>query len=171
MKTEQLSHYNTPRLTVGNTLVLLCDRVNSPANAGSLFRLADALGITHLYFINTCPDLNSNRLKRTARGCEKSVAFSTIDDATTLLKALKQEHYTLVGLELTTQSTALHTFKQTAEKIALVVGNEKEGISPSILAKLDCTLHIPMSGQNSSMNVSQATAIAVYQLLNPYNHG
>ncbi|MEE3225045.1 MAG: TrmH family RNA methyltransferase, partial [Bacteroidota bacterium] len=80
---------------------------------------------------------------------------------------LKNEGFSCIGLELTTQSIPLETFKHQAfEKIALVLGNERHGIDQRILEQLDYLTYIPMHGKNSSMNVSQAAAIAAYQLLN-----
>ena len=171
MKTEQLTHYNTPAATAQTIpFVLICDGVNSPANAGSLFRLADALGIEHLYFYNSSIDTSSNRLKRTSRSCEKRVSFSVTQDLSNLLHQLRDNEYTLIGLELTTTSISLNDFDTQYKKIALVIGNERHGISQSLLSKLDHLIHIPMQGTNSSMNVSHAAAIATYKLLNTNSH-
>lgn len=171
MKTEQLTHYNTPRPNQSLPFVLLCDDLRSPANLGSLFRLADALGVGHLYFLNSVPDLESNRLKRTSRSCEKQVAFSTTDKAEDLILQLKKENYTIIGLELTTTSIALNQFDAQPQKIALILGNERHGISPELIQLADQLVHIPMQGQNSSMNVSHAAAIAAFHLINHLNHG
>ena len=167
MKTEQLNHYNTPKTPAQTSeLVLICDGVNSPANAGSLFRLADALGIKKLIFYKSRIDLNSNRLKRTSRSCEKRVAFSICDNLDELLASLREEDFQFIGLELTTTSVALNQFETACKKVALVLGNEQHGISQLLLDHLDHLVHIPMQGVNSSMNVSHAAAIAVYNLIN-----
>lgn len=171
LKTEQLTHENTPRQATTLPFVLLCDGLSSPANTGSLFRLADALGIKHLYFLNGTPDLNSNRLKRTSRTCEKRVAYSMVENPLALITQLKNEKYSIIGLELTTDSVALNDFNSELQKIALLIGSERNGISSELLAFADHLLHIPMRGQNSSMNVSHAAAIAAYQLINNLNHG
>ena len=171
LKTEQLTHENTPRTSQKIPFVLLCDGVSSPANAGSLFRLADALGIAHIYFMNSVPDLKSNRLKRTSRSCEMRVDFSLVDEPLELIKKLKKENYSIIGLELANNSIPLEAFKSEANKIALVVGNERHGISTAYLELADQLIYIPMHGQNSSMNVGHATAIAAHQLINNLKHG
>ena len=171
MKTKQLNHEETQLAPQSLPFVLVCDRVNSPANAGSLFRLADALGIEHIYFCQASLNFESTRLKRTARSSEKQIAYTAVEDAETLLLQLKNEGFSCIGLELTTQSIPLETFKHQAfEKIALVLGNERHGIDQRILEQLDYLTYIPMHGKNSSMNVSQAAAIAAYQLLNAPKH-
>ena len=55
---------------------------------------------------------------------------------------------------------------QANEKIALILGNERHGISASVLTKLNKSIYIPMYGKNSSMNVAQAAAIAAYTIIN-----
>ncbi|MFD2827046.1 TrmH family RNA methyltransferase [Leeuwenhoekiella polynyae] len=172
MKTEQLSHETTQTEAPLLPFVLVCDGLSSPANAGSLFRLADALGIAHLYFCNSSINFESTRLKRTARSSEKSIAFSEVEDLAALLSTLKTEGYVILGLELTTTSQPLSEFAtHNFEKIALVLGNERHGISDAILNLTNHSIYIPMRGKNSSMNVSQAAAIAAYQLINSPKYG
>ena len=172
MKTEQLSHETTLTEAALLPFVLVCDGLNSPANAGSLFRLSDALGISHIYFCNSSINFDSTRLKRTARSSEKSIAFSEIEKTTELITDLNTEGYTVLGLELTTTSQPLENFAaHNFEKIALVLGNERHGISEAILNAINHTIHIPMRGKNSSMNVTQAAAIAAYQLINSPKYG
>ncbi len=171
LKTEQLTHENTPRTTQKVPFVLLCDGVSSPANTGSLFRLADALGIAHIYFMNSAPDIESTRLKRTSRSCEKRVAFSIVDKPEELIKNLKNENFQLIGLELATNSIPVESYKSEFSKIALMIGNERHGISTEYLELADQLVYIPMRGENSSMNVSHATAIAAHQLINNNIHG
>lgn len=172
MKTEQLSHETTQTEAPLLPFVLICDGLNSPANAGSLFRLSDALGISHIYFCNSTINFDSTRLKRTARSSEKSIAFSEIEETTELITNLKTEGYTVLGLELTTTSQPLKNFTaHNFEKIALVLGNERHGISEAILNIINFTIHIPMRGNNSSMNVTQAAAIAAYELTNSPKYG
>lgn len=172
MKTEQLTHQTTLTETPLLPFVLVCDGLNSPANAGSLFRLADALGISHIYFCNSTINFDSTRLKRTARSSEKSISFSEIENTTEIITNLKTEDYTVLGLELTTTSQPLKNFAaHNFEKIALVLGNERHGISEAILNVIHFTIHIPMRGKNSSMNVTQAAAIAAYELINSPKYG
>ncbi|RXG15703.1 SpoU rRNA methylase family protein [Leeuwenhoekiella aestuarii] len=172
MKTEQLSHENTQTEAPLLPFVLVCDGLSSPANAGSLFRLADALGIAHLYFCNSSINFESTRLKRTARSSEKAIKFSEDEDIAALLSTLSTEGYTILGLELTTTSQPLSEFAaHNFEKIALVLGNERHGISDAILNLTNYSIYIPMRGKNSSMNVSQAAAIAAYQLINSPKYG
>ncbi|MFI8379948.1 TrmH family RNA methyltransferase [Leeuwenhoekiella sp. NPDC079379] len=167
MKTEQLTHNTTQLQSGAHNLVILCDGITSPANAGSLMRLSDALGLKHLYFCNSNINFESSRFKRTSRSTEMYVSYTQTSDYDEILKNLKRENYILIGLELTNNSISLADFNiQADEKIALVLGNERHGISPTVLTKLNKSIYIPMYGKNSSMNVAQAAAIATYTLIN-----
>ncbi len=78
---------------------------------------------------------------------------------------LKKEDYNLVALELTDESAPIEKMKiEAGEKIALVIGNEQHGVSNSILNLVSQCVHIPMFGENSSLNVTQATGIALFTL-------
>jgi tRNA G18 (ribose-2'-O)-methylase SpoU len=67
-------------------------------------------------------------------------------------------------LEITSDSIALDTLNLRSDsKILLIVGNERHGISQIVLDMVPTKVHISMFGSNSSMNVSQATGIALYE--------
>ena len=83
-----------------------------------------------------------------------------------LVTHLKKEGYTIICLEITSKSQELREYVNNLtqlNKICLVVGSEKAGIHQALLDTADHTLHIPMFGDNSSMNVTTATAIALYE--------
>ena len=89
------------------------------------------------------------------------------DDLDTLevLKQLTKQGYKPLALELTTKSKALEDLDILGKRpLALFIGNEKTGISTKVLASIPTHVHIPMQGNNSSMNVTQATAIGLYGL-------
>lgn len=72
------------------------------------------------------------------------------------------EGYTLVGLEQTAESTCLPSYKFPS-KTVLVLGREKEGVPPEIIAMLDATVEIPQLGVIRSLNVHVSGAIAMYE--------
>lgn len=135
------------------------------ANIGSLFRLADAFNIEKIIFTGTPVNMKSNRLKKTARATVNKVEFEFIENAEEAINLLKTQHYTVFGLEITSDSIPIDSFSFENEKsIALLVGNEQHGIDPSLLELTAIKLHITMFGHNSSMNVAQATGIALYEI-------
>lgn len=163
---DHSAHKNSGRLF---PLSILADNIRHAENIGSLFRLADALGIQHIYLggESACPP--DPKIRRTSRSTEKSVAYSQHDDAVELAKALQAKKLLLVALEISTQSLALSdpAFQQKIKgrELCLVLGSENTGVEDELLQLADISVHIPMQGQNSSMNVATAAAIACYEII------
>lgn len=146
-------------------VILLTDNLMGDANIGSLFRLADAFNIEKIIFTGTPANLNSNRLKRTARATVSTVANEFIEQPINALKHYIEKGYLPIALEITEDSRPIHQINfEKMEKVLLVVGNERHGISEELLKKIELKVHINMYGRNSSMNVSQAAGIAFYEI-------
>ena len=160
----QLTHYNTQFKKHTFPIVLVCDGVTNAPNMGSLFRIADAFGIEKLIF---CGEniLMGRKITKTSRATEKVVNFEISQSVSEVVNHLKNNEYQIISLEITSTSKPIHTVKFSKEKpIALIVGDENFGVSEDILNRSDSIIHIDMFGQNSSMNVVQATNIALYEM-------
>ncbi len=146
-------------------LILVLDSLMSPANVGSIFRLADAFGVKKVLICGTAVDLNSSRLKRTARATVDNVSYEMHDSTAAACEALSKRGYFLAALEISSSSAPVESLDYGRfEKFALVVGNERGGISENVLKITNKQLHINMFGKNSSMNVAQATGIALFEI-------
>lgn len=164
--TIQHSHHTSNFIPQKFPIVLLCDGVQSPANIGSLFRISEAFGVEKIIFCNATIDFSSARLRKTARNTIEKTAYSASGDILAELEQLKLQNYELVALEIADSSIGLESFHPSNNKIALVIGNERHGISDEVLALVSGIVHIRLYGTNSSINVSQATGIALYSLIN-----
>jgi len=163
--TVQLHHDNTVFEKRQFPIVLVCDRVNSPANIGSIFRIADSFGIEKIYFCGEEITVISKRMQRTARSTHKIIPFEQKESILSLIDHLKSEKYQIIGLEITKKSIAVSNQLFTSQdKIALVIGEENLGISEDVLTKTSKCIHINMYGNNSSMNVATAAGIALYEI-------
>ncbi len=157
------------------SIVVIAHNLRSAHNVGSLLRTADGLGVDFVYLTGYTPypmSPNDTRLphlaskvhsqiSKTALGAEKSVKWEDYPAIEMVIEKLSKQGYQIVALEQTKSSTPLNQFKP-PQKIALVIGNEVEGIEPAVLKLADSCLEIPMLGQKESLNVVQAAAIAVY---------
>jgi tRNA G18 (ribose-2'-O)-methylase SpoU len=160
----QLTHYNTSFKQRKFPITLICDNITNATNIGSLFRIADAFGIEEIIFCGEHIPLG-RKMTKTSRATEKVVSFKTCKDIIEVVKQLKTDGYFSISLEITNGSLPIHTFMFPTEKsIALIVGDENFGVSEAILKLSDKVIHINMFGQNSSMNVVQATNIALYEI-------
>lgn len=160
----QLNYYNTTFKQQSFPITLVCDNVTNAPNIGSLFRIADAFGIEKIIFCGEHIPLG-RKMTKASRATEKVVAFETNESVSEVVSNLKKEEYTIVSLEITNNSLPIHKFQFHKEKpIALIVGDENFGISEDILKISNAIIHINMFGKNSSMNVVQATNIALYEI-------
>lgn len=87
-----------------------------------------------------------------------------------VLKKLKAANHALVGLEQTTRSVNLHTYRF-ARRTALVIGNERLGLSDETLRQLDSVVEIPVYGLPHSYNVATAAAMALYEYCRQFPQG
>lgn len=161
----QLSHRDHKPAGGKLPVSLLAQDVEDPANIGSLFRLADALGVDHLYLTGRSPAPPNPRLRRTARTTETHVAWTYAADPLPLVRSLKQRGIWVACLEITRTSVDIRRVTPPAKTpILLILGAEHTGVSQALLDESAATAHIPMQGHNSSMNVAMACAIAVFEL-------
>tara|TARA_B100001765_G_C19506784_1_gene343502 strand:+ start:998 stop:1504 length:507 start_codon:yes stop_codon:yes gene_type:complete len=162
---RQTTHDEVPFSVRSSGIHLLCDGVKSPANVGGLFRLAEAFGVCHLYFCDAQINFNSERLKRTARGTMGTVPYSSEVASLEIINSFKEKATPIYALEITTTSIPLQQLPVLDhQEVVLIVGNEQHGVSKPVLSLVDNCFHINMLGANSSMNVTQAAAIALYAL-------
>jgi tRNA G18 (ribose-2'-O)-methylase SpoU len=161
----QLAHGQVRRELGKLPIRILLSDVADPLNVGSLFRLADALGVEKLHLAGSTPVPPDPKIKRTARAAAKAVEWRYHADAADAARALAAEGYSIVSLEITSASQDIRVLAANPpDKICLIVGAESEGVRQELLDLSDHTVHIPMRGQNSSMNVAAACAIAVSEL-------
>lgn len=161
---EQLNHYNSTFTKRTFPITLVCDNVTNAPNIGSLFRTADAFGIEQLILCGDHIPLG-RKMTKTSRATEKSVPFVIEQNTLDVVKNLKGQGYQIIALEITKTSISLTQAKFNQEKpIAIVLGDENFGVSETLLNLADQVIHIDMFGQNSSMNVVQATSIILYEI-------
>ncbi len=165
MTDEQLHHDNSFFIKNKFPIILVCDGVNSPANIGSLFRVADSFGIEHIYFCGKEITVISKRMMRTARATHQMVPHTTHEKISTIIEDLILKKYKIIALEITKNSIPItECYFSPTEKIALIIGDENRGISPEVLATIDKSVYINMYGTNSSMNVATAAGITLYEI-------
>ena len=159
-------------------MVVIAHNIRSTHNIGAIFRSCDGFGVRHLYITGYSPYPKApddprlphesakltKQIAKTALGAEQTVPFSYAEDPLQVLAALKKSGYQIVALEQTNTSTLLQDFTTNNGKIALLLGEERYGITDNLLAQADIALEIPMQGSKESFNVSVACGIALYQL-------
>lgn len=151
-------------------ITVVLDKVYDNLNIGSIFRLSDALGIEELYIVGN-NELNFKQINKTSRNTHKTTKYSIFNNIEYVLKQLKENGYIIVSAEITDQSKDIRFINQLIErksKIAIVFGNEENGVSQEALNLSDFSVHINMLGTNSSMNVAMSMGIICYELTKLY---
>lgn len=163
---RQLAHAETHFKTRKFPVILLLDNITGDANIGSIFRMADAFGISEIIFTGSPPNLGSNRLKRTARNTFKTVEHRFSEDIISEIEHFRNTGFHIAALEITENSSPIHQISEAKNaKIVLIAGNERSGVSPEVLAACDVSYHIEMFGENSSMNVANSVGIGLYEII------
>ncbi len=166
MNNIQLNHKQHKPAPSNHKICILVHDMSSPENIGSIFRIADALGIEKIYLSGSSPIPPNPKIKKTSRSTEKYVPFEYQDDPKGILSGLIKSGYTIISLEITSSSIDIRKLKiNPDEKICLIIGSENKGINQDLLNISNHTVHIPMQGQNSSMNAATACAIACWQII------
>jgi 23S rRNA (guanosine2251-2'-O)-methyltransferase len=156
-------------------IVVIAHNIRSTHNVGAIFRTAEGFGITKIILSGYTPypkltndsrlphiaDKLTKQISKTALGAEAIVPFEHLEEPP--LEDLKNQGYRIVALEQADRSTPLAQYHP-SDRIALLLGEEVEGINDDLLTQCDDIIEIPMVGQKESFNVSVATGIALYAL-------
>ncbi len=162
----QLDHSSHKPSEIKHPICFLAHDMDVPMNVGSLFRLADALGVERIYLTGSSITPPNAKIRKTSRSTEKHVDFEYSCDPIEKTNQLVDSGYKLVALEITNSSIDLdHLEVEPDDKICLIIGSENKGVPQALLDRAHISVHIPMMGVNSSMNVATATAIAAYDLI------
>lgn len=145
------------------SIVLFAHNIRSMWNVGSFFRTCDAFAVEKIYLTGYTAFPPRKEISKTAIGAEEHVAWEHHADPVPVLKALKEEGWSLVALELTPQSKRLPSFAP-AKKTCLIVGHELTGVPEDILSLCDDVVAIGMLGHKESLNVAVAAGVALHHL-------
>lgn len=149
--------------------VVILHDVRSAENVGSIFRTADASGISSIYLTGYTPapldrfGRPNSKVAKAALGAEQSIVWKQ-DDIENILAKLKQNGFQIIAVE---QSNISVDYKTVAarERNAFIFGNEVDGLPEYILKKADVVAEIPMLGKKESLNISVSVGIALFRIL------
>ncbi|MEO8638129.1 MAG: TrmH family RNA methyltransferase [Candidatus Taylorbacteria bacterium] len=150
---------------------LILYNIRSAGNVGSIFRTADAAGVSRIFLAGYTPtptdqfERERKDIAKVALGAEKVIPWTFAPDIEVLLQELKGKTTTLIALEQDKRSVDYKTVSLSGD-CALIVGEEVHGLTQNILDQCDIIAEIPMKGEKESLNVSVATGIALFKILN-----
>ncbi len=159
-------------------IAVVLQDVRSLHNVGSVFRTADAAGVSKIYLCGITPKpvdvfgKYRNEISKVALGAEKTIPWEHSKSAITVLKKLKKAGYRIFAVEQSRKSIPYYEFRLCSRhshgvrvvRVALVLGSEVKGLPKSVLNAADKILEIPMYGTKESLNVSVAFGVVVFRL-------
>jgi len=149
--------------------VVVCHNIRSAFNVGSIFRTADGAGVDKIILGGYSAYPPHPQLAKTALGAEKSVPYERVWQTWRAIDNLRKRGYHIVALENSFGAKNVFKFKPKFP-LALILGNEVNGLSKNILQRCDDIIALPMCGQKESLNVSVAFGVAIYWLQNINKH-
>ena len=153
--------YNlTPSSLSGSDNILILDGVSEPGNMGTILRTAEAMGFFDIYITKGSADIYSPKVIRSTMGAIFRLNFHFADNYN-FIDTLKKAGYKII-------TTALHNSINLDEttvysKNAIVIGNEANGVSSTIMEKSDIITRIEMAGNAESLNAAIAAGIVMYK--------
>lgn len=143
---------------------LILDDIRSANNVGSVFRTADGFALAHVYLCGITATPPHRDILKTALGATASVSWSYHEDCAKLVEELQEKGTAIHALEQTHNSVRLRDFVVPAGPLAIVLGNEVNGVNQAVIDLCDGTIEIEQFGTKHSLNVAVATGMVVYEV-------
>ena len=148
-------------LSKDNLRILILDDVNDPGNLGTIIRTSAALGIDAVISSLETVDYYNEKVLRATQGAIFKIPLFK-GDLVKIISTLKQNDITIYGTHLESSISVKEVEK--LKKLAIVVGNEAQGVSTKVLELCDKNIILPMNNDVESLNVSIAAALLMWEL-------
>jgi len=159
---RQLDYPAEQMLTVSNPHILVLDTLQDPGNLGTIFRTAEAAGVTGIIMNKDCVDIYNPKTIRSTMGAIYRIPFAIVDNLPAMLEKVKQQDIKIYAAHL--EGGQPYDQVDFTTGTAFLIGNEGNGLSPEIADCADLRIKIPMSGQTESLNAAIAAAILMFEV-------
>ena len=150
-------------LSVDNAKIVILDHLEDPHNLGAIIRTCEAAGILGIIIPkDRSVDINSTVMK-TSAGALENVKIAKVTNLVNVIDDLKENGYWIVGTSL--NGNLDYRDVDYTGKIALIIGNEGNGMSKAVEDSCDYLTKIPMYGKINSLNASVAAGIMIYEMI------
>lgn len=160
MTPERLAKLRAALLRRQPDLTVLADSVNKSHNISAIVRSADAVGIHRIHAISENGVIRRHHM--IAGGAKRYVEIALHPTIDVALEVLKRESWTLVAAHSSTNTRDFREVDYTG-KVAIALGAELRGLSAATVAQADIHVEIPMQGLGSSLNVSVAAGVILFE--------
>lgn len=146
---------------VGRGVLVVCEEVSDPGNAGNIIRTADAAGATAVVLTRGSVDPYNPKAVRSAAGSTTHlpiVTDVTVDEVVAACRSVGQRIVSLDG----GGTEDVFSLESRTAPVALIFGNEAHGLSPNARGSVDAVVSIPVFGRAESLNLATAVAVTLY---------
>lgn len=149
--------------------IAILENVMNPTNVGAIFRSAAALHMDAVLLTPGCSNPLYRRAIRVSMGTVFQIPWTFFDDTSSWqdagMQTLREHDFLTVAMALRNDSVSIDDPRLTsAEKLAVILGSEGDGLASETIADCDYTVKIPMAHGVDSLNVAAASAVAFWEL-------
>ncbi|SDE61012.1 TrmH family RNA methyltransferase [Sporomusa acidovorans] len=144
-------------------LLVILDGIQDPGNVGTIIRTADAAGCSGVITLKGSADIYAGKTVRATMGSLFHLPVAEGMIYSDLITNLKQAGVSLLATCL--QHSAVYYQADFKRPVALILGNEGQGISPELLSAADSRINIPLIGHAESLNVAVAAGVVLYEAI------
>jgi 23S rRNA (guanosine2251-2'-O)-methyltransferase len=147
--------------------ILILDGITDPRNFGAILRTAEAVGVRHIIIPKDRSVGITSVVYKASAGAISHLRVYRVTNLRRAISSLKAKGFWIVGLDADAKQD--YASQQYPKKLGIVLGSEGRGIRPLISNECDYLVRIPMKGKISSLNVSVAGAVLLYEVLRQHN--
>lgn len=142
--------------------ILVLDNIQDPGNLGTIFRTAEAAGVTGILLSRDCADIYNPKTIRSTMGAIFRMPFAQVDDLVEAVKELKGQGIHIYAAHL--DGERAYDEEDYCQGMAFLIGNEGNGLRPEVAACADTWVRIPMEGRAESLNAAVAASVLMFEV-------
>ena len=171
LKNKDLQRINIEefKITKKTPITIVLDNVRSALNVGSIFRTSDAFLIENIILCGITAQPPNKDIRKAALGATDSVNWEYSKNTMDAVNQLIEKDYYIVGIEQAENSTLLNEFELPKKPIAIIMGNEVNGVAQEVVDACNEVIEIPQFGTKHSLNISVTTSVVIWGLWEKLN--
>ena len=171
LKNKDLQRINIEEFKIAKKtpITIVLDNVRSALNVGSVFRTSDAFLIETIILCGITATPPNKEIRKAALGSTDSVNWKYVKNTTDAVQQLIKKGYYVVGVEQADKSTLLNEFELPKKPIAIIMGNEVNGVDQQAINLCNEVIEIPQFGTKHSLNIAVTTGIVIWDLWGKLN--
>ena len=158
---NKFSFYDLESIIKDRRRLILLDRIQDPGNLGTIIRASEAMGFNGILITKGTVDVYSSKVIRSTMGVEIPIVY--YDSVVEAMNDLKKHGIRIISTSLKAEKMIYEV--NISDNLAIVIGNEAQGISEYVEENSDVLVKIPMEGKAESLNVAIASSMIIYESL------